>query len=243
MMPTSHEIGIAVVAACRITGADPLDVLTGGERVGGCPIPKMQATSRARAYAARAIDKVFNRPDIVIARPVIARLVGVNKPSLTSYFGSLEARPLPWWSDTAFKSVVETLMAYDAPEETQAAVEEPAPQVEKPADPVQSPAHPVQSKPKPVQKPAPPPLKIGPLPPVPSSPAAPKVKPPIGALERGGFRPAPGTAERVLQDDKADKRIAAAAYVPVGRPAMGKVDDFLRQAVLNTQKMTPPPED
>lgn len=222
MMPTAYEIAIAVVAASRETGAMPEEVVLGAEREHG-GFPKRDAIFRARAYAGRAIDRVFNRPTIAIARPEISRLIGVNKPSWFSFFPSIDGRPLPWWDEEAFTRVVDAVTDCDPPEDqvykTADRVEKKPPQVE---ETVTKPAAP---KTAPVQQRVP----------------DPKPKTPIGTLERGGFRPAPGTYEKVLADDKANR--ASSPYVPVGRPVIRKDDDFLRRAVENTAKMTPPPED
>lgn len=121
MMPTADEFAVAIIAACRETGADPVDVVTGAEREHGCPIEKSHAISRARLYAGRAIDKVFNRPDVAIARPVIARLVGVNKPSWESFFSSadirLRAATIRWWDEAALKRVVDAVMDFEPSED------------------------------------------------------------------------------------------------------------------------------
>lgn len=232
MMPTSYEISVAIVAACKETGAHPLDVANGAEREHGYPVSDSVKISRARAYAGRAIDRVFNRPEIAIARPDIARFIGVNRPSWAAYFSGLDGRPLSWWNEDTFKRVVDAVMDCEPPED----------QIKAASDPVQSSPQTVQSPPQTVQKPAPPPVK----PPVqqrvpdPVRPPA-RTTTPIGTLEPGGYRPAPGTYEKVLQSDKAEKQFSG-AYVPVGRPAAKKNDDFLRRAVENTARMTPPPE-
>ena len=80
MMPTAYEIAVAIVAAAKETGANPVGVATGTELTRGFPPTDAMKISRARAYAGRAIDRVFNRPEIAIARSDIARLIGTNKP-------------------------------------------------------------------------------------------------------------------------------------------------------------------
>lgn len=230
-MPTAHEIAVAIVAAAKETGAAPIDVVLGAEREHG-GIEKRDAIFRTRAYAGRAIDRVFNRPTMAIARPEIARRIGVNKPSWGSFFSAIDGRQLSWWDEGAFKRVVDALMDCESPEEQIKRA-----QVPDGGDPVQSFPKPLQSPPQTVQKPDQV-LKAARQQRVPD-PVKPKA--PIGALERGGFRPAPFTYEKVLEDDRADK--ASASYVPVGRPPIKKDDDFLRRAVENTQKLTLPPEE
>lgn len=223
MMPTAYEIAVAIVAACRETGAQPEAVVLGAEREhGGFPI--RDAIFRARAYAGRAIDRVFNRPTIAIARPDISRLIGVNKPSWSAFFPSIDGRQLSWWDEDAFKRVVDAVMDCEPPEE----------QIKTGgAETVQSSPQTIEKPPETVQRPAAP--KTAPVLRVPD-PAKPKT--PIGTLDRAGFRPVPDTVKRVLEDDK-----RSGSYVPVGRPLFKKDDDFLRRAVENTQKLTPPPED
>lgn len=109
MMPTAHEVAVAIVAASKELGADPIETLTflpesNYER------DRRQRASRARAYAARAIDKVFNRPTVVVPRPVIARMIGASKVSQGAYFAALDGRPLPWWDDAVLKRVVDAVM-------------------------------------------------------------------------------------------------------------------------------------
>lgn len=217
MMPTAYEIAVAIVAACRETGAQPEAVVLGAEREhGGFPI--RDAVFRARAYAGRALDRVFNRPTIAIARPEIARMIGVNKPSWGSFFSAIDGRKLSWWDEDAFTRVVDAVMDCE-PQDL--------------PNPLQSSPEPLQSPPETVRKPAQVLKATQQRVPDPAKP-----KTPIGTLDRGGFRPAPDTVKRVLEDDK-----RSGPYVPVGRPLFKKDDDFLRRAVENTAKMTPPPED
>lgn len=188
----ADAIARAIVAASKETGADPLDVASGNERSGGYSIQGMRRVSRARAYAGCALDRVFNKSEVTIARPVIARLIGVNKPSQACYLSALDGRPLPWFSGDVLGRVISAI---------EAGLVRPEPKIEpvatpEPPKPVQSSTYPVQSPPKTIQRPEP---------------------------------------RRLLS-------ATSGPYVPVGRPPR-KDDDFLRQAVLNTQKLTPPPED
>lgn len=199
----ADDIARAICAAAKETGADPIDLALGNDRTAGYPQASMLKVSRARAYAGRALVKVFDN----VARPTIARLIGVSRPSQGSFFSSLDGRPTPWWFEDVFGRVVSAVEAgrvRPEPETAPAAARspEPAPQPEW----VISPGQRFRG--------------YG--------------RQPIGTLERDGFRPAPGTAEAVLRDDKDH-------YVSVGPPI--KQDDFLRRAVENTAKMTPPPED
>lgn len=116
MMPSAKDVAVAVVTASRETGANPIDVMRGVTP--GSTVEKMQATSRARAYAARALDRVFNRVAFGVPRPVIARMVGVSKQSQPAYFPGLESRKLSWWDENAFLRVVNAVM--DVPEKEEA---------------------------------------------------------------------------------------------------------------------------
>ena len=207
---TADVVARAIVAAARETGADPLAMASGVDhQTYGYPVKDKLRVSRARAYAGRALDRVFNQPEVTVARPVIAKLIGANKPSCGSFFSTLDGRTLPWWDKAAYQRVISAIEAGWV-------------------------------RPRPSSAPA-----ATPEPPVISSNhrfSGVATKPHIGTLDDGGFRPAPDTIKRVLQDDEADKRFLA-PYVPVGRPVLKKDDDFLRRAVENTAKMTPPPEE
>lgn len=198
-------IAHAIVAGAKETGADPIDVALGNDRSPGYSEDSKLLVRRARAYAGRALDHILNLPDPRVPRPVIAKLVGVNKPSYTSYFGSLDCRTLSWWSDDAYGRVISAV--------ADAWVR---------ATPIRAP----------VAKPKPPVISPGQR-----FRHMPPTKEQIGVLERSGFRPAPEIVKGVVEDDKRSR-----GYVPVG-PPIKKGDDFLRRAVENTQKLTPPPED
>ncbi len=193
----ADAIARAICAAAKETGVDPIDLALGNDRSRGFPTEQGYRVSRARAYAGRALDRVFNHPVINVARPVIARLIGVNKPSYNAFFPSLDGRPTPWWDDKAYQRVV---LAIEAGLVW-------APLFRAPA-----------GTPKPLAP-----------------------KPVAGLAEDGGYRPPPDTIKKVLEDDARDKRFSE-RYVPVG-PPIKKDDDFLRRAVENTVRMTPPPED
>lgn len=247
MMPTADEVATAIIAASEEMSVHPIEVFTGFERVERLHFRKAQNISRARAYAARAIDKVFNRPEMVLARPSIARMVGVNEPSQAVFFASLSGRPIPWWNDAVFKRVVDAVIECEpgaVEENTQTCPQtrpaEPEPQQDQ--GPVVEEFHPTPPET------LPPPYKFGPLPP------ARKDETPAqraGHLEPGGWRPAPGTYEKVLEDDADEDepvfdRGALGGSKPRSAPVVKsrrQMAEDLAEAVRNTAAKTPPPED
>lgn len=241
MIPTAREVAAAIVAAARQTGADPIDVASGAERVAGCPTVKAHAIARARAYAARAIDRVFNRAEFGIARPAIARLVGANKPSWGAFFSSLDGRQISWWDEAVFRRVVDAVMDCEPEEKTQT-YPNPRPPAEKPqADQRQAGGRVLPT----ICRTLPPPYKDGPLPPVRRA----EPSHPLGHLEPGGYRPAPGTAAKVLEDDDEEPvfdRGALASRKPRTMPVIKskrEMAEDLARAVRNTAAKTPPPEE
>lgn len=101
MMPTADHIAIAIIAACRETGADPEQVAMGATNKAGRHGD--HSITHARAYAALALAAVFD-----CGRPAIARMVGSRHPN--AYMSGLDfARKrgdMRWWDDAAFMRVV-----------------------------------------------------------------------------------------------------------------------------------------
>lgn len=242
MMPTAHQIAVAIVAASRETGADPVGVIRGVERDPGKSVAEKQAITRARAYAARAMDRVFNRPEIAIRRSAIARYVGANKPSWESYFATLDCRPLGWWSNETFKRVVDAVMDCEPPQEQFAETAQAPTQANPPNPP------PASSMAQRLNR---------------NVARDPERRSPIGTLEAGGFRPAPGTYEKVLRDDRpprtnldrfVDREGRSASYHAGGDDQLAgravesrKCRDLLAEAAANTralqEKLPPEPDD
>lgn len=248
MNPTPSEIAAAIIAAARETGANPEEVVMGV--VPGASVETMHATSRARAYAGRALDRVFNRMQIVVPRPKIALWIGATKQSAGSFFTSLDGRPLSWWSDEVFNRVVNAVMDAEPPADEIARFQPPG---EKP--------------------PPPPPLKMGDAV---AETAIGALRPtrggythgkrgehPIGSLDpNSGFRPAPGTYERELKghgplrtrlDAFADRSGKPRAYEAGGDEQLASRErekrqsrDLLAEAAANTAKLQaklPPEQD
>lgn len=125
MMPTADEVAVAIVTAARLLGADPIEAITGEPKTTYNRNRRLLAT-RARAYAARAIDKVFNGRHVYVARPAIARIVGVSPSSVNCYFPSMSALKKSWWVESIFVATVDALIAAHRPDEPRPVVAKPA---------------------------------------------------------------------------------------------------------------------
>lgn len=101
--PTADDVAVAIEAAARETGADPIDVASGqsGIRNG---FEKSWEISRARNYAAWALHNVFKH----CARPAIARMVGSHSPAslLPTIDFQLRTKGWKWWNAAAYDRVV-----------------------------------------------------------------------------------------------------------------------------------------
>lgn len=167
---------------------------------------------RSRHYAMFALLEVF--PDLTGKEA--ARLVGCPGKPAVFFYNSLTKRATgrpgggAWWNPAIFERVVAVLKS-DGP----------------------------------LPPPEPPPYKPGPLPPVPVPPLPPAAR--LGTRDAdGGYRPPPGTVETVLDDDNDGRPIFDRGRIGGERPRYpqppsGKRDMYaeLRQAVLNTKKMSP----
>lgn len=115
--PTADDVARAIVAAARACQVHPEQILG----VMAVPMDQQLMTSRARCYAAYALNRVFNRtvggePLSVppVPKRAIARMVGAPAGSLDSMVASIELRlvrnDLRWWktkiADTVIKAVV-----------------------------------------------------------------------------------------------------------------------------------------
>lgn len=105
-MLTADVAAIAIVTASRLLGVHPLMVLD------GMPTPKADQTgvSRARSYAAVALDQVLNSGgERRVSRSAIARSVGSTVASESSYVaavrGHLQAGTVKWWKEGDFQQV------------------------------------------------------------------------------------------------------------------------------------------
>lgn len=100
--PSAYQVAMAIVAAAREMGADPIDVASGvtthGGRFANHSVP------RSRAYAAFAIRQVFPHN----GNTAISRWVGARNPN--SYMSLIESQrrggQIRWWDEGIFKRVV-----------------------------------------------------------------------------------------------------------------------------------------
>lgn len=104
-MPTAHHIALAIVAACRATGEDPIECASGKLKM------------RSRHYAYTALRKLFPSLDGI----ALARMVGFGKKACKgpiAYYLRL-AREGSGWDDSIVTRVCEqmspSIEAYIAP--------------------------------------------------------------------------------------------------------------------------------
>jgi hypothetical protein len=105
--PTADEVAVAIVAASRETGADPIRVAS-GDNLGGHGHVDV---SRARAYAAMTL-----RAKTKASSAAISRAIGSGSPGV--YLSSLKRgvanKSLSWWSAEAFQRVLGAVAAFQA---------------------------------------------------------------------------------------------------------------------------------
>ncbi len=100
--PTADDVARAVVAACRETGADPEECVTGRVYcVGGAA--NKYALSRARVYAAFALDELFDE----CGSSSMSRMVGAS--SVTCHLSTARSQQrnglLRWFDGAALERV------------------------------------------------------------------------------------------------------------------------------------------
>lgn len=108
--PTADIVAVAIVAASRETGANPLRVAS-GQRDAQID-PMRYETSRARAYAAMAL-KASTGAGVV----AIGRMVGSGQPDvyLTGIAKRVATKKHAWWSALAMERVCEAVAEYRSP--------------------------------------------------------------------------------------------------------------------------------
>lgn len=181
-MPSANQVAWAIVAACRETGADPVAVAEGINVCGS------RESSRARSYAAYALNELFRCGPVAIGR-----MVGSGAPSsfLSTLSWNLKKDKVRWWEDAAAERVIDAVKAADPKRSATAEdiLDEPSePEPPKQAAPAQPRRHVLE--------------------------VAPIVRTP--KYERDAYRPAGG----ILRSPETSM-------------------SSLREAVLNTQRMTP----
>lgn len=115
MILNADTVAIAIVAAARETGADPVAVASGqidDSYGGGAAYP----ISRARSYAAVALHNLFYG-QCDFGSPIFARMVGVSRKSEAAFFGGLDSRKrkgsAKWWDEKALERVRAAVCAWD----------------------------------------------------------------------------------------------------------------------------------
>lgn len=216
--PSADDVARAIIAAALETLADPEEIACRAK--GNRYHPEIL---RGRAYAAWALFSVFPN----CSKTSIARMVGAN--GAESYLSTLDEQMrrgfLSWWVDDAFQRVVDAIRAGLPPKPATP----PAEGRDDAADP---------------EPPEPPPYR----PPPPLVKTRPRQA--SGTLEPTGYRPPVGTIAAVLRDeldarpvmDRAGKFAAEKPYEAPKRSSKATLEDILREAVQNTAKMAPPPE-
>lgn len=106
-IPTADHVAMAIVLATHVTGGDPILVASGGNFQGARLSASVLSNSRARVYAALALQEVFSG----MSSPGIAKLVGAS--SSESYFASIRQRQkagnLKWMDQKVVDSIVRQL--------------------------------------------------------------------------------------------------------------------------------------
>jgi hypothetical protein len=105
--PTSDQVALIIAAACRETGASPLDVLAGkfdDYRNPTHPHPQGYPISRARVYAAAAINEMF-----YCGRAASSRMCGVGKNSEGSHLAMVYSGTAKWFSLDVLRRVASVI--------------------------------------------------------------------------------------------------------------------------------------
>jgi hypothetical protein len=103
--PTARQVGIAVVAACRETGADPVECIQGEMYCHGPRTSERRfAFARARVYAALAIESLFD-----CGATFIGRAVGASRSSADTLLSNtrfqLRNGSMRWYDPNALERV------------------------------------------------------------------------------------------------------------------------------------------
>jgi len=219
MNPTADDVAIAIVAACRETGGDPIAVATAGLGVGDA------GTRMARHYALHALVHIF--PNAAPMR--LCKLVGcpgsVKSFWSNSYYQVVKGKGSGWWKTAIYDRVIRAIEG----DRTRRAVA-PKVQVEATKPPVEPEKVQVAQQPPPYRPP-----------PLPTS--AKTFGQGSGRLEPNGHRPPSGTIAKAIVDELDDDRPVFdrggqfAERRPYEKPVMSKRDiqEELRRAVANTK--------
>lgn len=109
MFPTANQIAHAIVAACKITGADPIAVAS---RESDMQNQLLFPIARARSYAALALRERFpDLPNAAVDRVVGCRTLGVF---LSALMRRVKAGGMPWLDPERLAGVVQAIPEADA---------------------------------------------------------------------------------------------------------------------------------
>jgi len=105
--PTADQVAALIVAACRETGASPIDVLSGEhDEYRNLSYELGYPISRARVYAAAAINEMFG-----CGRAVSSRLCGVGKNSQGAHLSLIYSGSAKWFDVATLRRVASVIDA------------------------------------------------------------------------------------------------------------------------------------
>jgi hypothetical protein len=220
-MISADDVAIAIIAACRETGGDPVACASGaGINVGGAKYANQISTCRARHYALHALLHVFPGAE----REKVCALVGAMGSPKSFWNNSLNQVIKPagnrrhvalWWNDKAYDRVIRAVEAGRGND----------------ADGVPLPAATAPEPPPPYRPPAGTVEKV-----LAASPRPER----LGTLDRSGYRPPPDAIRKILDDDEpvfdrgSFSERKARDPVPRGKADLARE---LREAAANTARM------
>lgn len=99
--PTSDQVAQIITAACRETGASPIDVLAGKfDNYRNPTYPQGYPISRARVYAAAAINEMFG-----CGRAASSRMCGASKNSEAAHLSMVYSGSAKWFDIEVLRRV------------------------------------------------------------------------------------------------------------------------------------------
>jgi CarD-like protein len=103
--PTADQVAALIAAACRETGASPMDVI-GGEFDDKQNVSYEYPISRARVYAAAAINEMFG-----CGRAASSRMCGASKSSYAAHLAVVYSGSAKWFALDALRRVASVIDA------------------------------------------------------------------------------------------------------------------------------------
>lgn len=104
--PTADQVALVIVAACRETGASPMDVLSGEFDHNRCnsAAENVYPISRARVYAAASICELFG-----CGRAASSRMCGASKKSEAAHLALIYSGSARWFSLETLRRVASAI--------------------------------------------------------------------------------------------------------------------------------------